>query len=283
MQIREALKEASKKLHKSSTPNLDARLLLGVAMGVTYEQLLLSYDKELSVDSEEEFFKLIARRESMEPIAYIISRQEFYGLDFIVNKNVLIPRPDTELLVDIMINDCNQRSDDETITILELGVGSGAISITLAAQIITSEITALDISSAALKVAKTNAEIHNVLEQVNFIKSDWYSSLGAEKYDYIVSNPPYISQGEKEQMAEETYIFEPDIALYASDNGLAAYKIIIASAHKYLKPCGKLVLEIGYLQKEAITNILREHAFTELNVKQDLAGRDRVIIARQCV
>jgi len=283
MQIREALKEASKKLHKSSTPELDARLLLGIAMNVTYEQLLLSYDKELSVDSEEEFFKLVTRRESMEPIAYIIGRQEFYGLDFIVNKNVLIPRPDTELLVDIMINDCNQRLNDEAITILELGVGSGAISITLAAQIITSKITALDISSSALKVAKTNAEIHNVLEQVNFIKSNWYSGLGAEKYDYIVSNPPYISQGEKDQMSEETYIFEPDIALYASDNGLAAHKIIIASAHKYLKPCGKLVLEIGYLQKEAITNILREHAFTEPNVKQDLAGRDRVIIARQCV
>ena len=280
MQIREALKEASRKLHKSSTPDLDARLLLSTATASTYEQLLLNYDKELPVDLEKKFFNLVTRRESMEPIAYIISKQEFYGLDFIVNKNVLIPRPDTELLVDAVINDCNRRSADEAITILELGVGSGAISITLATQIITSEITALDISNDALEVARTNAQIHNVQEQVIFIKSDWYASLGAEKYDYIVSNPPYISQGEKKQIAKETCIFEPDLALYASNDGLAAYKVIIASAHRYLKPHGKLILEIGYLQKEALIDILKKYAFTELDIKQDFAGYDRVIIAR---
>lgn len=280
MQIREALKEASRKLHKSSTPDLDARLLLSTATASTYEQLLLNYDKELPVDLKKKFFNLVARRESMEPVAYIIGKQEFYGLDFIVNKNVLIPRPDTELLVDIVINDCNKRSADKAITILELGVGSGAISITLATQIVTSEITALDISNDALEVAKANAQIHNVQEQVNFIKSDWYASLGAEKYDYIVSNPPYISQGEKGQIAKETYVFEPDLALYASDDGLAAYKSIIASAHRYLKPYGKLILEIGYLQKEALINIFKKYAFTELDIKQDLAGYDRVIIAK---
>ena len=280
MQIREALKEASRKLHKSSTPDLDTRLLLSTATASTYEQLLLNYDKELPVDLKKKFFRFVARRESMEPIAYIIGKQEFYGLDFIVNKNVLIPRPDTELLVDAVINDCNRQSADKAITILELGVGSGAISITLATQIITSEITALDISNDALEVARTNAQIHNVQEQVNFIKSDWYASLGAEKYDYIVSNPPYISQGEKKQIAKETYVFEPDLALYASDDGLAAYKSIIASAHRYLKPYGKLILEIGYLQKEALINIFKKYAFTELDIKQDLAGYDRVIIAK---
>jgi len=280
MQIREALKEASRKLHKSSTPDLDARLLLSTATASTYEQLLLNYDKELPVDLKKKFFNLVARRESMEPVAYIIGKQEFYGLDFIVNKNVLIPRPDTELLVDIVINDCNRRSADKAITILELGVGSGAISITLATQIVTSEITALDISNDALEVARTNAQIHNVQKQVNFIKSDWYASLDAEKYDYIVSNPPYISQREKGQIAKETYVFEPDLALYASDDGLAAYKVIIASAHRYLKPHGKLILEIGYLQKEALINIFKKYAFTELDIKQDLAGYDRVIIAK---
>lgn len=283
MQIREALKEASKKLYKSSTPDLDARLLLSTATASTYEQLLLNYYKELPVDLENFFFMLVARRESMEPVAYITGKQEFYSLDFIVNNNVLIPRPDTELLVDILINDCNRRSGGKDITILELGVGSGAISISLATHIATSKIIALDISNDALEVARTNAQIHNVQEQVNFIKSDWYTSLGTEKYDYIVSNPPYISQREKGQIAKETYLFEPDLALYASDDGLNAYKSIIASAHRHLKSHGKLILEIGYLQKEALINIFKEYTFTELDIKQDLSRYDRVIIAKQCV
>lgn len=282
MQVREALKFASEKLYKSSTPSLDARLLLGAAMNLTYEQLLLSYDKNLSQDIEDKFLQLVDRRESLEPIAYILGVQEFYGLEFIVNTNVLIPRPDTELLIDLMCKDCAAHAVNEEISILELGTGSGAISIALANEIITSKITAIDISDSALEVARANAKKHNLSAQIEFIQSDWYQNLEPQKYDYIISNPPYIAQDEKAQMAEETYMFEPSLALYAADNGLADYKIIIASANKYLKPQGKLLLEIGYLQKDLLSDLLQEYGFVALSVNTDIAGHDRVVVAKFC-
>ena len=280
MQIREALKHAAGKLVKSSTPSLDARLLLGTAMAATYEQILLNYDQELDVAQESCFSELVARRQLMEPIAYIIGKQEFYGRDFIVDKNVLIPRPETELLVDIVVNDYNRHLANKSVEILELGSGSGAICISLACEIMAAEITVVDISDAAINISKANAKKHGVLQQINFVKSNWYNNLLVKQYDYIVSNPPYVSRSEKDQMAEETYIFEPDLALYAADNGLSSYKEIIGSAYKYLTPNGKLILEIGYLQKKSIIEILQEHKFLNLNIYQDLAGHDRAIVAK---
>jgi len=278
MQIREALKKAADQLVKSATPTLDARLLLTMAISATYEQILLNYDKELDTTSEIAFFELITRRQLMEPIAYIIGKQEFYGREFVVDKNVLIPRPETELLVDIIVNDYNRHLANKSVEILELGSGSGAICISLACEIITAEITASDISDAALNVAKINAKKHNVAQQITFVKSDWYDNLPVKQYDYIVSNPPYISRTEKNQIAEETYLFEPDIALYAEEGGLSSYKAIISNAAKYLKPDGKLILEIGYLQKASIIEILQRHKFLNCTAWQDLAGYDRVII-----
>ena len=176
MQIREALKFAIVQLSNSSTPSLDARLLLGFAMNMTYEQLLLNYDQSLSQIAEDEFLKLIDRRQNMEPIAYILGKQEFYGLELIVNDAVLIPRPDTELLIDVMLDQCSSSMSEE-VTILELGTGSGAIAIALAHSIITAEITALAISDAALEIARINAKTHQVVEQIKFIQSDWYQNL----------------------------------------------------------------------------------------------------------
>jgi release factor glutamine methyltransferase len=245
---------------------------------MTYEQLLLNYDKNLSQIAEDEFLKLIDRRQNMEPIAYILGKQEFYGLEFIVNDAVLIPRPDTELLIDIMLDQCSSIMSED-VSILELGTGSGAIAIALAHSIITAEITALDISEVALQIAQINAKKHNVLEQIKFIQSDWYQNLGTNKYDYIISNPPYIAHEEQEQMAEETRMFEPELALYAADNGLANYKIIIASASKHLKPQGKLLLEIGYLQRSSVLEILQQHDLNILKIHTDLAGCDRAIVA----
>jgi release factor glutamine methyltransferase len=279
MQIREALKFATNKLIHSSTASLDARLLLGFAMNMTYEQLLLNYDKNLSPTLDNKFLKLVDRRENMEPIAYILGKQEFYGLEMLVNESVLIPRPDTELLIDIMLDECNNLGSEE-ISILELGTGSGAISIALAHSIITAKITALDISESALEIAQINAKKHNILEQIKFIQSDWYQNLEESKYDYIISNPPYIASNEQMQMAKETRMFEPDLALYAADNGLANYKIIIESASKYLKPQGKLLLEIGYLQRDMLFEILQQNSFNMLKIHTDLAGHDRVIVAK---
>lgn len=283
MQLKEALKVGTKKLDKSSTPVLDSRLLMAKVLSSTQEKVLLNYNMNLSSELKQEFFKLIARRELMEPIAYIIGKQEFYGLEFYVDKNVLIPRPETELVVDTVLSDYNNRFAGKKVHIVELGVGSGAISIALATQIIAVEITALDICDKALEIASNNSWTYNVSSQIKFIKSNWYSNLGNEKYDYIVSNPPYISKDEKNVMAKETVLYEPELALYANDNGFAAYKTIISSAHKYLKSNGRLVLEMGYAQKDELTTMLHEYQFEIISIKQDLSDLDRVIFAKKCV
>ena len=163
---------------------------------------------------------------------------------------------------------------------MELGVGSGAISVCLAKEIILAEIIAVDISDEVLKVAKTNILNHKVQDQVKLLKSDWYLNLDkAKKYDYIVSNPPYICRTEIDQMSKETVDNEPDLALYADNNGLSSYQAIIQNARDFLNISGKLILEIGYSQKEAISDLLEFSGFSEIEVKSDLAGLDRVIIA----
>ncbi len=283
MQVKEALKLAYEKLLTSSTPQLDARLLLCSAMNVTHEQLLLGYNQSLTETIENKFFRLVSRRQSMEPIAYILGEQEFYDLKFIVNKDVLIPRPETELLIDTLVEDCRKYSDNQEISILELGTGSGAIAVALASVFPAANITAIDISHEALAIAKKNADLNKVSGQINFIHSNWYQNLGLERYDYIISNPPYIDRSEKEQMAKETYMFEPELALYAEDNGLANYEIIVSSASKYLKPYGKLLLEIGYLQKKQLFEMLQKNGFTTLESIPDLSGYDRVIMSSYCV
>lgn len=279
MYIKEALLVASREFKKSSTPSLDARLLLGFAINMTHEQLLLNYNKSLSKAEQNIFLQLVSRRQSMEPIAYILGKQEFYGLDFIVNENVLIPRPDTELLIDVMLDDYKKNFCNKEVSILELGSGSGAISITLAKEMSSAKITALDISEKALEVSRQNAKIHNVFNKIEFIQSNWYEALDTNYYDYIISNPPYISLQEQDEMSEETILFEPDIALYAQDDGLSDYKIIIATAHQYLKPKGKLLLEMGYTQKDSLSYVLKQNNFNTLNVYNDLSGHARVIVA----
>ena len=279
MEIKQALILAAGKCQNSSTPNLDARVILCKVLSLSYEQLLVRYDNVLSALEEKEFLRLVDRRLSMEPIAYIIGKQEFYGRDFVVDKSVLIPRPETELLVDSIIEDYNIHHLDKNIKILELGTGSGAISVSIANEILRAEIFAVDISSEALKIAKINAYNHKVNEKIKFIQSDWFSNVGESRYDYIVSNPPYIDYNEK-SVATGTRLFEPKLALYANDNGLAAYKAIINSAPSYLKDGGKLLFEIGYKQRDKVLDILRECGFTDIFTKKDLAGHDRVIIAQ---
>ena len=280
MQVREALKLATKKFKESSTPILDARLLLAHALNYSQEKMLINYDKELEQDIETRFFEFVARREEQEPIAYILGRQEFYGLEFAVNKHVLIPRPETELIIDILKEDSTRKSQNDNIDILELGIGSGAVSVCLAKEILLANITAAEVSDQAIEIAQSNVSRHKVQNQVKILKSDWYSALDkGEKYDYIVSNPPYICRSEIYQMSKETIDFEPDLALYADNEGLSSYQAIIQNAKNFLKNDGKLVFEIGYSQKNMILDLLKRAGFENTSVKQDLSGLDRIIVA----
>ena len=280
MQVREALKLATKKFKESSTPSLDARLLLAHALNYSQEKLLINYYKELEQDIETRFFEFVARREEQEPIAYILGRQEFYGLEFAVSKHVLIPRPETELIIDILKEDSTRKGQNDNIDILELGIGSGAVSVCLAKEILLANITAAEVSDQAIEIAQSNVSRHKVQNQVKILKSDWYSALDkGEKYDYIVSNPPYICRSEIYQMSKETIDFEPDLALYADNEGLSSYQAIIQNAKNFLKNDGKLVFEIGYSQKNMILDLLKRAGFENTSVKQDLSGLDRIIVA----
>lgn len=280
MQIRDALKLSVEKFKESPTPSLDARLLLAYAMNYTQEELLINYDQELKQVDEVRFLELVERRAKHEPIAYILGKQEFYGLEFTVNKHVLIPRPETELIIDILKEDAAKKSKNQTIEILDLGAGSGAISICLAKEIFSANITAAEISDAAIKVAESNILKHQVQTQVNIIKSDWFSGVEkGKKYDYIISNPPYICRSEIYQMSKETIDFEPELALYADNRGLSSYQAIIRNAHNFLKKDGKIIFEIGSSQKNKILDLLKSAGIKNSLVKQDLSGLDRVIVA----
>jgi release factor glutamine methyltransferase len=279
MLIKEALSLAAKELENFSSKQLEARILLSYTLNMTQETLLINYSKELTKTEEYRFFQYIQRRKSFEPIAYIIERKEFYGMDFFVDKNVLIPRPDTETLVDEVILEYNKNFPDKKITILDLGTGSGAIAVSLAAGISLSRITTTDISDSALIIATKNAVSNNVITQIEFIKSNWYSNLTDNKFDFIVSNPPYIDSADKPYMSQETLLYEPQDALFANDYGLIHYRKIISGATSFLKNGGKIFLEIGFNQSQSVTSILQKHQFTEIIIIKDLSGHDRIIKA----
>ena len=279
MLIKEALSLANIELESFSSKQLDARILLGYALNITQETLLINYNKPITKNEEFRFFQYIKRRKSFEPIAYIIENKEFYGINFFVDKNVLIPRPDTEILVDEIILEYKKNFSDKEIKILDLGTGSGAIAVSLAILIPLSKITATDISESAIKIATKNAMLNNVVNKIEFIKSNWYSNLKDAKFEYIVSNPPYIDSADKLYMSQETLLYEPENACFADNNGLINYDKIISEATYFLKKGGKILLEIGFNQSKSVVSILEKHQFTEIVIIKDLSSHHRVVRA----
>lgn len=277
MLVREALAWGALELEGFTSKQLESRILLSSILKITQEDLLIRYNEAISQEEESSFSEYIKRRKALEPIAYIVGKKEFYGRDFIVNKQVLIPRPETELLVDRVVLEYQENFAGKEVTILDLGTGSGAIAVTLAALIPQAKIVATDISDEALMLAAENAKLHGAIAQIQFIKSDWYSNLPGKKFDYIISNPPYISPDNKTYMAQETILYEPELALFAKENGLINYKKIVSGLNKFLKTENKVFLEIGFNQSEALINILKEYQFTGIVISQDLSGHNRVI------
>ena len=214
-------------------------------------------------------FKIASRREKHEPLQYILGETEFYGYKIKVNKNVLIPRPETELLVEKIIFE-----EKRANSVLEIGTGSGAIIIALAKNLDLKIIDAIDISKTALKKAKQNSALNNI--EINFFQSDLFENITA-KYDLIVSNPPYISQEEYEQLPIEIKYYEPKSALQADNNGLYFYKKILQNAKEHLTESGKIYFEIGYDQAEKITEIAKKNGFSNIQVFKDLNGFERIL------
>lgn len=252
---------------------LDNRVLLCHALGLSRVSLITQSERELDAEQAARFAALVQRRLAGEPIAYIVGQREFFGLPFEVNGAVLIPRPDTELLVELALDRLPPQG-----RLLDMGTGSGAIAVALAHTRRDAAVTALDVSPEALAVARRNAAANNA--QVNFLHSDWYAALqGQPPFDIIVSNPPYIASGDR-HLSEGDLRYEPTGALTDHADGLSALRIIVAGAAAHLKPQGWLLMEHGYDQAAAVRQLLTEQAYTEVQSWTDLAGIERVTGAR---
>lgn len=265
------------KLDNISTPKMKTRLLLQYVLKKPRQYLIVYDNKELTKKEEQEYLKYIQMVKNGEPIEHITHQKEFMKLNFYVDKNVLIPRQDTEALVEEIIKIAKHIKAKK---ILDLCTGSGAIAVALAKYIENIQITALDISSKAIDIATKNARINNVEDRITFVESNLFDSLAEEKYDIIVSNPPYIKRKVIEKLDKEVRK-EPIIALDGGEDGLDFYRKIIDNGYKYLKYGGYIGLEIGYDQKEDVTKIIKEKQhYKNTFCKKDLYDNDRVIITQ---
>ena len=265
------------KLEKVSTPKLKARLLLQYVLKKPRQYLIVYDDQKLTEKEEQEYLKYVELVKQGEPIEHITHQKEFMKLNFYVDENVLIPRQDTEILVEEVMKIAKKTRAKK---ILDLCTGSGAIAVSLAKYLENVEITALDISGKALDIAISNAKNNHVQDKITFVESNLFKNLGQEKYDIIVSNPPYIRREEIEKLDREVRK-EPRLALDGGEDGLDFYRKIIAEGYAYLKYGGYICLEIGYDQKEEVMKIIEDKKqYTNLYCKKDLFDNDRVIVAK---
>ena len=274
MKLQRVLADTAFKLSHSGIESAarDARILTAYALEVPISDLSLKINDRVSANIIFKLEKLILRRIKREPISKILGRREFWGRIFSINKNVLDPRADTETLIDYVI-------EKPVKTVLELGTGSGVIAVTLACEWKEVHVTATDISEDALLLAQKNAEKFNIENKIQFLKSDWFDNV-EEKFDLIISNPPYIGWIEQDKICTEVTKYDPEIALFAGFDGFDAYKKIIPGLAKFLNPDGFVVLEIGASQSNLVKDIMNLSGFFNVDIVKDLSGKDRVIAAK---
>ena len=251
----------------STSPKLDIELLLSEVLKVSREYLHTWPDQRLTDEQLLKFQHLLQQRQHGKPIAYILGKQAFWSLTLKVNAATLIPRPETELLVDIILQ---KFASIKNLSVLDLGTGSGAIALALATEQPTWQITAVDYSFDALGVAQENANYYGITS-VAFIHSNWYSNLSNRKYDIIVANPPYIAENDP-ALHQHVLQYEPETALISKQDGFADMIEIIDKAKYFLKKNGFIVLEHGYQQSQEVKNILRKYGYTNTQSHTDLSG-----------
>jgi len=263
---------------------LDAEVLLRHVLNMEKEQLYVNGDAPISAGQEAEFRGLLLRRSRREPVAYITGHKEFWSLDFFVSPAVLIPRSETELLVEVALQYVRRLASESPVKVLDVGAGSGAISVCLAKEQAASQISAVDISPVALDVARLNARRHGVADRIRFLAGDLFAPVKPlpETFDLIVSNPPYIRSGELPMLAPEIREWEPTVALDGGPDGLDTYRRIIEEGHSYLTTGGSIVIEIGADMASAVADLFsRSGCYGPASVYQDYAGKDRVIAAME--
>lgn len=277
-----ALAEARAQLGRAgvSSAGLDARLLLADAAGLDSAALIARHGDELPPLAEGALRAHVTRRLAGEPVARILGTKEFWGLPFAVNDAVLVPRPDTETLVECVLAACRKRFGNQ-IRICDLGTGSGAILVALMLELPAATGVAVDISRAALDVARGNAEKLGVSARVNFYEGNFAADdlmIGPDgRFDVVVSNPPYIPSGTIERLAREVRDYDPRLALDGGPDGLAAYRAILARAPSIIKQGGLLAFEVGHDQGHAVAALCRDAGLGDLAIARDLSGAERVI------
>ena len=287
MNIKQALKYGIELLNKSNieSPNLKARIILANILNQNKEYLLIHDTEELNINDINKYKENIQKLANSTPIQYIINKQEFMGLEFYVNENVLIPQPDTEILVEEVINICKEQNANKKIKILDLCTGSGAIGISIAKKIESCQVTLSDISYDALKIAQKNSVMVQAIgdsqkNNIKIIQSDLFKKI-EEKFDIIVSNPPYIETKTIQTLDKEVQM-EPKLALDGGEDGLDLYRRIIKEAYKYLNNNGTLALEIGYNQKDKVINLIKaSNMYKDIYSKKDLSNNDRIVVCKK--
>ncbi len=259
--------------HKSDSPRLDAEALLGHCIGKNRTYLFTWPEAAVDHVAASQFYELLEQRQSEVPLAYLTGSKEFWSLDFTVTTDTLIPRPDTELLVQLAVESLN----DTPGPVLDLGTGSGVIAICIAHEHPEIRVDAVDNSEAALVIARQNSTKHNAC--VNFLQSDWYSNVERKDYQLIVSNPPYIDK-QDDHLHRGGLQFEPDSALSAAENGLAAIKHIVTHASEHCRTGGWVMIEHGFEQGLAARQLMQDNGLHHVRTEQDIENRDRVTLGQ---
>lgn len=267
------------KAHGSESPRLDAEVLLAEALGCQRIDLYTRFDEAPGDQPRAAFREFVRRRTAGTPVAYLVGRREFYSLSFRVTPDVLIPRPETELLVVTVLDEAKARASGGALSIADVGTGSGIIAVCLAKHLPGSRVTAIDVSPAALAVAADNAKRHGVADRIEFVESDLFAAVPADaKFDFIVSNPPYVAESEMAALAADVRKFEPRRALVAGPRGTEVIESLIPQAAERLLPGGQLLMEISPMIHGAVEKLLAaESRFLPPQTIKDLARLPRVL------
>jgi release factor glutamine methyltransferase len=277
--VQEILQKNYKDLlnHNIQTAKIDSEVILANILNTSRINLITKQDVTLNKEQEDLFSKLVERRKQKEPVAYILNKKEFWNEDYFVDKRVLIPRPETEILIELLLKKIKDKN--KAYKVLDLGCGSGCLLISFLKEMNKSRGMGVDISSNALEVAKKNIELHNLNNRAKLVRLDLLTLHTKDKFDVIFSNPPYLSSSDYGKLSDDVKNFEPKQALVGGFNGVLYYKKIIALAQSALKKNGYLALELGDRQYRTISKLLQDHSFRILDKYQLINNEIRCILA----
>jgi release factor glutamine methyltransferase len=281
MQLKQALSAAVDRLDAAEvgSPRLNAEVLLMFVLGANRAHLYAHPERELTPAEDARYQEVLAQRSTGMPSQYITGHQEFWGLDFVVSPAVLIPRPETEHLVETVIELARGVAYPKLV---DVGTGSGCVALALASELKSANVYAVDVSAAALEIARANGARLQLDGRVKFVESDVLAGLADTRdFDFVVSNPPYVGFDEADKVQKSVREFEPQVAVFAGERGLDVIGMLIEQAQVALKPGGRLAMEIGYSMRDAVVGLLDPTLWDEIQVVPDLQGIPRVVAARK--